>query len=86
MRYDVLFRFHEAGRFPEDRTLNEPIVLEKGETALIPDVGDQVTCACGGHPTDFDVLSRRFAYHDHHCTVNIEVGHPHAHAVLSPTE
>jgi hypothetical protein len=86
MKYDVLFRFREPGQFPEERTLNEPIVLEKGEAALIPDVGDQVTYPYGGHPTDFNVLSRRFAYHEHHCTVNIEVGHPHAHAVLSPTE
>jgi len=86
MRYDVLFRFREPGQFPEEHTLNEPIVLEKGESALIPDVGDQVTCPYSGHVTDFNVLSRRFSYHDHHCTVHIEVGHPHNHTVMSTAE
>jgi len=43
MKYSVMFRHREHGRAPEERSQDQPIVLE-GESALIPDVGDDVTC------------------------------------------
>lgn len=86
MTYSVVFKFKEHGRFPEERTVNEMIVVEKNESVLIPQVGDQITCHYDGRPIDFKVLSRHFNYLDHRCTVDIEVGHPDVHEGLSLKE
>jgi hypothetical protein len=76
MTYNVLFRYKEHGKVPEERIQDDPLVLGKGESVLIPDVGDHVTYRYAGQATAFEVLSRHFSYFDHQCTVNIEVGHP----------
>jgi hypothetical protein len=74
MTYELLFEFREPGQFPEERTQDDPIVLEHDEAVAIPTVGDHVTYKYGGLPTDFKVLSRHFVYSHDRCTVNIEVG------------
>ena len=76
MIYNLLFEFKEPGRFPEERTQDEPIVIESGEAAVIPAVGDHVTYQYDGLPTEFKVVSRHFAYSGGQCTVNIEVTEP----------
>jgi len=76
MKYSVVFRHREHGRVPEERCQDQPIVLESGEPALIPDVGDEVTCQFEGRPTTFKVLSRHFTYVDRSCAVDIQVSQP----------
>jgi len=76
MKYSVVFRHREHGRVPEERCQDQPIVLESGEPALIPDVGDEVTCQFEGRPTTFKVLSRHFTYLEHNCAVDIQVSQP----------
>jgi hypothetical protein len=76
MTYNVIFRYKEHGKVPEERTQDDPLVLGEGESALIPQTGDHVTYKYGGQATGFEVLSRHFTYFDHRCTVNIEVGRP----------
>lgn len=76
MKYNIVFRCKESGHFPEDYNRDEPMNLEEGESALIPDVGDEVTCLRGERPTTFTVLSRHFTYIDHTCKVDIAVGPP----------
>lgn len=73
MTYSVVFQFREPGQFPEERPQDEPIVLEKGESVPIPNVGDQVTYLYAGRPTAFRVVSRHFAYSGGTCTIKIEV-------------
>ncbi len=73
MTYNVIFKHEERGGFPEARTLDKPIVLEEGESVLIPEVGDQVTYPCEGLPTTFKVLRRHFSYSRDHCTVGVEM-------------
>ena len=76
MTYNLIFRYKEAGRYPEESAQDEPLVLEEGEMLAIPMVGDHVTYKYDGLPTDFQVLSRHFIYSGHKCTVEIEVGAP----------
>jgi len=76
MTYTLVFQCKEPGRFPEERAQDEPIILEKGEAVLIPDVSDHVTYQYEGRPTRFKVLSRHFAYSSQRCSVTIEVGNP----------
>jgi hypothetical protein len=75
MKYSLMFRHREPGRVPEERCQDQPIVLE-GEFALIPDVGDEVTCQFEGRATTFKVLSRHFTYVDRSCAVDIQVSQP----------
>jgi hypothetical protein len=86
MTYNLVFRYKEHGRVPEERAQDEPLVLGEGESALIPESGDHVTYRYEGQPTAFEVLARHFSYFDHHCTVNIDVGHPSVHSPLNPKE
>jgi len=87
MTYNLVFQYKEAGRFPEEHAQDEPIVLEQSEVVGIPAVGDYVTFTYDGLPTDFQVLSRHFAYSGDNCTVNVEVGAAlHLHKALSLKE
>jgi hypothetical protein len=86
MTYNLVFQYKDHGRFPEERTQDAPIVLKAGEV-VIPDVGDHVTYAYDGLPTDFEVLARHFTYSGNECSVNIEVGAAsHLHKALSLKE
>jgi hypothetical protein len=71
-----VFHYRDPGRFPEERSQDEPINLEQGEAVLIPEVGDHVTFQYEGQPTAFKVLSRHFAFSSNRCTMNIEVACP----------
>ncbi len=87
MTYNLLFEFKEPGRVPEERAQDEPIVLGNGEAVVIPSVGDHVTYLYDGLPTEFKVVSRRFAYGGGNCTVNIGVAEPvHFRKALSLKE
>ncbi|MGD0697474.1 MAG: hypothetical protein ABSB82_21850 [Terriglobia bacterium] len=87
MRYILVFKYREPGRFPEECSQDEPIVLEEGEALAIPAVGDHVTCEFDGVPTDFEVVSRHFTYAGKKCSVDIEVGAAaHVHKALSLKE
>jgi hypothetical protein len=87
MIYKLMFRYREPGHFPEEQTQDEPIVVEEQEAALIPEVGDHVSCQYGGLPATFEVLKRHFVYYRNTCTVNIEVvGSSNGHKALNLKE
>lgn len=86
MNYKLVFRCKEHGHFPEDFTEYGPMALQEGQPALIPGVGDEVTCLLHDQPTSFTVTSRHFTYFNSTCEVEIDVGQPKAPKPLNLKE
>jgi hypothetical protein len=74
VKYKIEFQYKPLKSMrPLEEPQDEPIELEEGEFAPIPNVGDSVGYLYGGKKQDFKVVSRHFTYKRDSCCIHIVV-------------
>jgi hypothetical protein len=74
VKYKIEFQYKspESTR-PQEQPQDDPIELEEGEFAPIPNVGDSVGYLHDGRKQDFKVISRHFTYQRNSGCIHIVV-------------